>query len=270
MAMKEPPAAPSAAPTTPVKAYKNHDFLMSADARTVRILSEYLEPQARLQQHKVDHAIIFWGSARIRPAEKKGTVPFSLDDAKRGQSPPDYFRLASDLAERLARWTVERHSPERRYHFCCGGGPGIMEASSRGVARVDRRLNIGLNISLPFEQSVNDFVTPELTFEFHYFFMRKFWFLKLAAAMVVFPGGYGTFDELFEMLTLVQTGRAQPMPFVLFGREFWNEAVNFEALARRGLISPEDVTRLRFADTVDEAFAHLSKHLTDASASPSP
>jgi uncharacterized protein (TIGR00730 family) len=253
MAMKDPPAAPPAAPQKAVKAYKNHDFLMSAEARTVRILAEYLEPLARLQRHRVEHAIIFWGSARLRPGPKSG---------------PDYFALATGLAERLARWTVEEHSPESRYHFCCGGGPGIMEASSQGVARVDRRLNIALNISLPFEQSVNDHVTPGLAFEFHYFFMRKFWFLKLAAAMVVFPGGFGTFDELFEMLTLVQTGRAQPMPFVLFGREFWNEVVDFEALARRGLISPEDLRRIHFADTVDEAFAHLSRNLTDASPSP--
>ncbi len=253
MAMKETPAKPSVTPMKPVKAYKNQDFLMSADARTVRMLCEYLEPLARLQKGKVEHAIIFWGSARLKPKPRSG---------------PDYYDLASDLAERLARWTVEKHSPESRYHFCCGGGPGIMEASSKGVARVDPRLNIALNISLPFEQSVNDYVTPELAFEFHYFFMRKFWFLKLAAAMVVFPGGFGTFDELFEMLTLVQTGRAQPMPFVLFGREFWNEAVNFEALARRGLIGREDVARLTFADTVDEAFAHLSKNLSAASPSP--
>jgi uncharacterized protein (TIGR00730 family) len=237
----------------PVKAYKNHDFLMSAEARTLRMLAEYIEPFARLSRHGVSRAIIFWGSARIRPKPRSG---------------PDYFQLATDLAERLARWTTDAHRPEDRYYFCCGGGPGIMEASSRGVAKVDRRLNVALNISLPFEQSVNDFVTPELAFEFHYFFMRKFWFLKLAEAMVVFPGGFGTFDELFEMLTLVQTGRARPMPFVLFGREFWNEVVDFKALARRGLISPEDLTRLRFADTVDEAFAHLSSQLTSASPSP--
>jgi hypothetical protein len=253
MAMKEPRTKPAAAPRKPVKAYKNLDFLMSAEARTVRMLCEYHEPLARLQRHQVEQAIIFWGSARLRPNPKSG---------------PDYFALASDLAERLARWTVTEHAPDRRYHFCCGGGPGIMEASSLGVARVDRRLNIALNISLPFEQSVNDYVTPELAFEFHYFFMRKFWFLKLAAAMVVFPGGFGTFDELFEMLTLVQTGRAQPMPFVLMGREFWDEVVDFGALARRGLISPEDVSRITFADTVDEAFAHLSRNLTAASPSP--
>src|SRR5260370_28534027 len=126
-----------------------------------------------------------------------------------------------------------------------------MEASSKGVAQVDRRLNVALNISLPFEQHINEYVTPELAFEFHYFFMRKFWFMKLAEAMVVFPGGFGTFDELFEMLTLVQTGKARRMPFVLFGREFWRETVNFDALARRGLISPGDLDTIFFADTVD-------------------
>lgn len=237
----------------PVKAYKNQDFLMSKEARTVRMLCEYLEPLARLKRENVEHAIIFWGSARLQPNPATG---------------PDYYKLASDLAERLARWTVKEHAPESRYSFCCGGGPGIMDASSTGVARVDRRLNIAFNISLPFEQSMNEHVNPELAFEFHYFFMRKFWFMKLAAAMVVFPGGFGTFDELFEMLTLVQTGKAQPMPFVLFGREFWNEVVNFEALARRGLIARADFEQIKFADTVDEAFAHLSHSLTDVSPSP--
>ena len=237
----------------PAKAYKNPEFLMSPEARTIRMLCEYVEPQTRLERHGASRAVIFWGSARIRPKPKSG---------------PDYYQLASGLAERLARWTVRAHDPAERLHFCCGGGPGIMEATSKGVGKVDRRLNIALNISLPFEQSVNEHVTPELTFEFHYFFMRKFWFMKLAEAMVVFPGGFGTFDELFEMLTLVQTGKIPPMPFVLIGREFWKEAVNFEALARRGLISREDVDRLHFADSVDEAFAHLSQQLSGASPSP--
>lgn len=226
----------------PVKAYKNLKFLMSEEARTIRMLAEYLEPLHRLERRKVHRAIIFWGSARLRPRPKRG---------------PDYYTLAAALSEKLARWTMREHVPDNRYFFCCGGGPGIMEASSRGVARVNKRLNVALNISLPFEQSVNDYVTKELTFEFHYFFMRKFFFMKLAEAMVVFPGGYGTFDELFEMLTLVQTGKAKPMPFVLFGREFWQETVNFRALARRGLISAGDFDRIRFADTVDEAYSHL-------------
>jgi hypothetical protein len=237
----------------PVKAYKNPEFMMSPEARTIRMLSEYLEPKTRLEREKVDQAIIFFGSARLRPKPASG---------------PDYCALATELAAKLAAWTVREHPLGKRYHFCTGGGPGIMEATATGVQRVDRSLNIALNISLPFEQSVNDHVNPALTFEFHYFFMRKLWFMQLAAAMIVFPGGYGTFDELFEMLTLVQTGKAQPMPFVLFGREFWNEVVNFEALVRRGLIGREDVDRIKFADTVDEAFAHVSQSLSASSPSP--
>ena len=243
----------------PVKAYRNPEFMMSPEARTVRMLCEYLEPLTRLEREKVDQAIIFFGSARLRPKPP--------DKSTRGQAPAgrDYCALATELAERLAAWTVREHPADHRYHFCTGGGPGIMEATASGVARVDRRLNIALNISLPFEQSVNDHVNPALTFEFHYFFMRKLWFMQLAAAMVVFPGGYGTFDELFEMLTLVQTGKAQPMPFVLFGREFWDEVVDFKALARRGLINGDDLDRIKFVDSVDEAFAHVSESLSAAS-----
>ncbi|MCI0749701.1 MAG: LOG family protein [Nevskiales bacterium] len=230
----------------PLRAYKNARFLMSDDARPVRLLSEYLEPLTRFQRLQVYRAVIFFGSARLQPNPASG---------------PDYYALASDLAERMARWTVERHAPADRYYLCSGSGPGIMEATGRGVARVDRRLNIGLNISLPFEQDMNEFVDPELAFEFHYFFMRKFWFMKLAEAMVVFPGGYGTFDELFEMLTLVQTGKAKPMPFVLFGREFWQDTVNFQGLVRRGLISSEDLERIYFSDSVDSAFDYLVRQL---------
>ncbi len=232
------------------KAYKNPDFLLGADARPVRILCEYLEPLARFEKHNVRRAIIFFGSARLKPQPASGT---------------DYCAMASDLSERLAAWTLKTHAPKDRYYLCTGSGPGIMEATGRGVARVDRKLSIGLNISLPFEQAMNEFVTPELAFEFHYFFMRKFWFMKLAEALVVFPGGYGTFDELFEMLTLVQTGKSQTIPFVLFGREFWEETINFKALVRRGLISAEDVDRIFFADSVDEAYHYLTRRLTDAS-----
>ena len=233
-----------------LKAYKNPKFLMGEQARPIRILSEYLEPLDRLERHKVRRAIIFFGSARLRPKPKSGT---------------DYCRQATELAEKLAAWTVKQHASGQRYFFCCGGGPGIMEASAKGVARVDRRLNIAFNISLPFEQSVNQYVTPELVFEFHYFFMRKFWFMNLAEALVVFPGGFGTMDELFEILTLVQTGKAKPMPVVLFGREFWEEAVNFKALARRGLISRADLDRIYLADSVETAYRHLTQQLSGVS-----
>ena len=245
------------------KAYKNPKFMMSAEARSVRMLCEYLEPLTRLQAGGVNAAIIFFGSARLKPR-------LGSDPTKKGSDPgPDYCAQATELAERMAAWTVKEHAPGKRYHFCTGGGPGIMEAGAVGVSRVDKNLNLALNISLPFEQSVNDHVSAAHAFEFHYFFMRKFWFMKLAAAMVVFPGGFGTLDEMFEMLTLVQTGKAQPMPFVLFGREFWNEVVNFEALVRRGVISRADVDQLFFAETVDEAFAHLTRNLSDASSRPS-
>ncbi|GAC1627973.1 MAG: LOG family protein [Nevskia sp.] len=226
------------------KAYKNQEFLMGEEARGVRILCEYLEPKMRLEQLGVKRAIILFGSARTR----------RLQPAPGKQSAPDYYALAADLAERFARWTMTTHVPEDRYYLCTGGGPGIMEAAHEGGARVARELNIGFNISLPFEQHVNPHVDDAQAFEFHYFFMRKFWFINVAEAFVVFPGGYGTLDELFEVLTLSQTGKSRPMPIVLFGREFWDGLINFERLAERGLINPADVDRLKIVDGVDEAY----------------
>lgn len=233
-------------PAKPVKAYKNAKFLMSEEARPIRLMAEYIEPMTRLTNLQVKKAIIFFGSARIRPRPKKG---------------PDYFKLAGDLSEKLAAWTVRKHKPAQRFRFSTGGGPGMMEAAASGVARVDRKLNIALNISLPFEQSVNEHVPPEMVFEFHYFFMRKFWFMKLAEALVVFPGGFGTMDELFEVLTLVQTRKSRAIPIVLFGAEFWNEVIDFKALARRGLISPDDLDLFCVTDKVDVAFRHITSGL---------
>jgi uncharacterized protein (TIGR00730 family) len=228
------------------KAYKNHAFLMSDEARSVRILSEYLEPQARLRRAGVHRGVIFFGSARVQPGQGNG---------------PDYFAAAADLAERLARWTLNKHDLEQRYFICTGGGPGIMEAAHEGAARVDRHLNVGFNISLPFEQNVNPHVEPDLAFEFHYFFMRKFWFMNLARGLVIFPGGFGTFDELFEVLTLRQTNKAPRMPIVMFGKEFWDETLNLQALARRGLISPEDLDLMRVTDDVEDAASYLTATL---------
>jgi hypothetical protein len=229
-----------------VKAYKNPDFLMSEEARGVRILCEYLEPKRRFEQEGVRNAIIFFGSARLSPRPAEG---------------PDYFEAAAELTERLARWTVASHADGSRYHIVSGGGPGIMEAVHAGAARVDRKLNIGLNISLPFEQNLNPHVEAARALEFHYFFMRKFWFMNLAKAAVVFPGGFGTLDEVFEVLTLAQTGKITPLPTVLFGREFWEQAVNFPLLLRRGLISREDLDRFQMVDDVDGAFRYLSGQL---------
>jgi uncharacterized protein (TIGR00730 family) len=229
-----------------VKAYKNNEFLMSEEARSVRILCEYLEPRRRLEREGIVNAIIFFGSARLTGKPKEG---------------PNYWQAAAELTERLARWTVANHPADRRFHMVSGGGPGIMEAVHKGAARVDRRLNVGLNISLPFEQNLNEHVEAARAFEFHYFFMRKFWFMNLAQATVVFPGGFGTMDELFEVLTLVQTGKSRGMPTVLYGGEFWRKAVDFKFLLKRGLISSQDLKNFQLVDDVDGAFKYLTKTL---------
>lgn len=233
------------------KSYSNMEFLMGEEARGVRILCEYMEPKSRLERNGVKRAIIMFGSARTR----------RLKPAPGTKAAPDYYALAADLAERFARWTIDTHPPEERYFLCTGGGPGIMEAAHEGGARVDRNLNVGFNISLPFEQHVNPFVKDDHAFEFHYFFMRKFWFMNVAEAFVVFPGGFGTLDELFEALTLTQTGKARPMPVVLFGKEFWDGLVNFDRLVERGLISQQDVDALVMVETVDEAFEAITTGL---------
>lgn len=227
------------------KAYRNVDFLTGPDARTVRILCEYLEPRARIRDHQIHRSIIFFGSARTR---------------REGPRADDFGR-AADLAERLARWTVERHPEGQRFHICTGGGPGIMEAAHEGAARVDRALNVGLNISIPFEQHVNPHVLDSAAFEFHYFFMRKFWFLNLAHGVVVFPGGFGTFDELFELLTLIQTGKSARMPIVLFDSAFWNTMINVRALAEQGMISKGDLDLFLLTDSLDEAFDFLTQRV---------
>lgn len=228
----------------PTKAYRNLDFLTGPDARSVRILCEYLEPMHRLRNERVGRALIFFGSARARPD---------------GVRAADYA-AASDLAERLARWTVDEHPPEQRFHICTGGGPGIMQAAHEGAAAVDSSLNIGLNISLPFEQHVNPHVSEALAFEFHYFFMRKLWFANLAHGVVVFPGGFGTMDELFELLTLMQTGKLMRVPLVLYGRDFWNRALDVGLLADEGLILPGDQELYLLTDSLDEAFGYLREH----------
>ncbi|HEU0196705.1 MAG TPA: LOG family protein [Nevskiaceae bacterium] len=227
------------------KAYRNDRFLLSPEAREIRILSEYLEPRARLVDAGVRHGIVFFGSARLRLG-----------------ATPDYCRMAIELAERLAAWTVAQHEPGQRYHFCTGGGPGIMQAVSEGVARVDKHLNIGLNISLPHEQHANPFLVPELSFDFHYFFMRKFWFANLAQALVAFPGGYGTMDELFELLTLIQTDKIRARPIVLFGREFWDKLFNFRELVARGLVDSTDIEMFQAVDDVDTAFEFITTRLS--------
>ena len=231
-----------------VKAYDNREFLASKNARALRILAEYLEPQSRFLEHGIEDTIVFFGSARLKEGNR-------------------WYEAARKLAFRLTEWSKALPTRERRFVVCSGGGPGIMEAASRGASEA-KGLNIGLGISLPHEQHDNPYLTRELGFHFHYFFMRKFWFAYLAKAVVVFPGGYGTLDELMEITTLVQTRKmTKPMPIVLFGGDYWDEVVDFEAMARHGTISPEDIGIVRRIDSVDEAFewitAELARHAMD-------
>lgn len=231
------------------KAYKNNEFLMSPEARTIRMLAEYLEPRKRFETHQAQKALIFFGSAR--------TIP-GVTDTPDGM---DYYDCARDLAARMARWTNDNHQGAERYFICSGGGPGIMEATNRGAADVDVDLSMGLNISLPFEQHSNPYISPDLNLEFHYFFMRKFWFLNLAAGLAIFPGGFGTMDELFEVLTLVQTGKKHRIPLLMFGEQFWNRLINFDLFIEMGLISPEDKDLFLITSDLDAAEAYLTEQL---------
>ena len=227
-----------------VKAYHNPTFINSKDARALRILAEYLEPKARFEEHGVEDTIVFFGSARFKPGST-------------------YYEAARALAFRLTQWSKALGSKEHRFVVCTGGGPGIMEAASRGASEA-RGISVGLGISIPIEQTDNDYLTRELALHFHYFFMRKFWFAYLAKAVIVFPGGFGTVDELFEVLTLVQTKKMRkPMPVVLFGSEYWREVINFDALVRHGTIDARDVDLVHRTDSVDEACDWVVAKLTE-------
>ena len=257
----------------PVKAYRNRGFLNSKEARELRILSEYLEPKRRFEQYRVDDTIVFMGSARtlsreqaeaaLRKAESSGG---DVARAKIDLEMSAYYEAARQLAFRLTQWSKGLSNglelAERRFVVCTGGGPGIMEAANRGAAEA-RGINVGLRISIPVEEFDNPHVTRELQFQFHYFFMRKFWFYYLAKAVVILPGGFGTLDELFELLTLVQTGKmTKPMPIVLFGTDYWKEVINFDALVRHRVIDASDIELVRRTDSVDEAYEWLVQQLT--------
>src|SRR6185295_6932788 len=216
---------------TPV-AYKNEEFLDSDDARPLRILAEYLGPMHAFSRERIRDTIVFFGSARI------------AEDGPLGR----YYSEARELARLVTSWSKALPTHAKRYVVCSGGGPGIMEAANRGASDAGGR-TIGLNIGLPHEQRPNPYITRELSFEFHYFFMRKLWFAHLARALVVFPGGFGTLDELSEILTLAQTGKlARPVPVLLYGKSYWEEIINFEALVRHGMISRDDLQLFRYAD----------------------
>jgi len=235
-------------------AYRNQRFLDSSAGRSLRILSEYLEPLDRFRREKLQDTIVFFGSARL------------TEDGAMAR----YYQAARDLARKVTEWSDSLPEPTRRFVVCTGGGPGIMEAANRGSAEAGGK-SVGLNIGLPFEQAPNPYITDELSFEFHYFFMRKFWFAYLAKALIVFPGGFGTLDELSEILTLTQTQKLEKkMLVLLYGREFWEEVLNFEALVRYGMISPGDLDLFTFVDDTQAAFEYLRDFLTQHYLTPTP
>lgn len=268
------------------KAYKNLNFLTGSSGRTVRILCEYEEPRHRFAHQGVKDTIVFFGSARIRPADgvkealeeatralkeaetlgdpvKIAHREQALRQAKRAERRSRYYEDTLRLAEKFATWSVERQREGKRpYHVCSGGGPGIMEAANRGASLVPGARSVGLGISLPFEEKVNEYITPELAFEFHYFFMRKYWFAYLSRAMVVMPGGFGTMDEMFEILTLRQTQKIKRrLPMVLFGTEYWDSVMDLDAMVEWGTISESDLLLFHRTDSVDDAFHFLKEAL---------
>ncbi len=257
-------------PFQPVKAYHDEAFLNSREARPLRILAEYMEPEERFRQEHVRDTIVVFGSARFQSAEAAGrslkmaqNSGADVAAAEKAVKMSRYYEDARELAARLTTWSKGLDREDKRFVICTGGGPGIMEAASRGASEA-KGLNIGLNISLPFEQFANPYVTRNLAFEFHYFFTRKFWFSYLAKAIVAMPGGVGTLDELFETLTLIQTQKIRKkVPIVLYGKEFWDRVVDFQALVDFGTIDAEDLKLFHRSDSVDDAFAYLTKELME-------
>ncbi len=260
-------------------AYENKTFLNGPDGRALRIISEYIEPLARFRHERIQDTVVFFGSARFHSSSKANhqlellqkpcsTIPAppqEQEKLKRAKAAVDmarYYEDARRLAHLLTEWSLQLKSKRERFVVTTGGGPGIMEAANRGAREAGGK-TIGLNISLPFEQVPNPYITPELNFEFHYFFMRKLWFADLAKALVVFPGGFGTLDELFEILTLAQTEKlAKKIAVLIYGQKYWKKVLNLEALADAGAISPEDINLFHYVDTPEESFEILRDHLT--------
>jgi uncharacterized protein (TIGR00730 family) len=263
-------------------AYLSREFLESEEGRPLRILSEYLEPLRRFRREKIQDTVVFFGSARVASREKAERALAALQShsdkpesdaltaqARRAVEWARYYEDARTLASMLTTWSQTLDSPFHRFVVCSGGGPGIMEAANRGAREAGGK-TIGLNIRLPFEQGANPYISKNLHFEFHYFFMRKFWFAYLAKALVVFPGGFGTMDEMFEILTLAQTEKlSRKIDVILYGREYWERILHFEPMIEAGAISPKDVHLFRFADTPLQAFDCLKTHLTENDLKPS-
>src|ERR1700732_1415384 len=259
-------------------AYKNEPFLSSPDGRILRILAEYQEPLSRFRREQIQDTVVFFGSARFQggDAARNNLTTVEKSDAqipalqhenslKRARAAVDmarYYEDARRLAFLLTEWSIQIPARRRRFVVTTGGGPGIMEAANLGAKEAGAK-TIGLNIHLPFEQFPNPYITPSLNFEFHYFFMRKFWFAYLSKALVIFPGGFGTFDELFEILTLAQTQKlAKKILVVIYGSEYWNRIINFQAFVDAGTIAPEDLDLFKIVDSPEDAFAFLREGLT--------
>src|SRR5436190_7622841 len=258
-------------------AYLYPDFLESNEARPLRILAEYLEPLQRFKDQRIQDTVVFFGSARVDSRERAERALRTL--RARGERDADeqfekelkhsrralewarYYEEARELARLLTSWSTALQSENHRFVVTSGGGPGIMEAANRGAREAGGK-TIGLNIRLPFEQGANPYITDGLHFEFHYFFMRKFWFAYLAKALVIFPGGFGTCDELFEVLTLAQTQKlSKKIEVILYGREYWDAVLDFKPMAEWGAIAEADLSLLQYADTPKDAFEQLQNHL---------
>ena len=259
-------------------AYQNEPFINSPDGRILRMLAEYQEPLARFRREQIQDTVVFFGSARFTgsktAAENLATIgknhasatPAQLEqNLKVAQASVDmarYYEDARKLAHMLTKWSIQIPARRHRFVVTTGGGPGIMEAANLGAHEAGGK-SIGLNIQLPFEQYPNQYITPALNFQFHYFFMRKFWFAYLAKGLVIFPGGFGTMDELFEILTLAQTDKlAKKILVVIYGSEYWNRVINFQAFVDAGTVSPQDTELFKFADAPEDAFEFLREGLT--------
>ena len=259
-------------------AYQNETFLNSPDGRILRILAEYQEPLARFRREQIQDTVVFFGSARFKGSDVAKSNLTAVE-TRRAETPDDqqeknlklalagvdmarYYEDARRLAYMLTKWSIQIPARRHRFVVTTGGGPGIMEAANLGAHEAGGK-SIGLNINLPFEQNPNPYITPSLNLEFHYFFMRKFWFAYLAKALVIFPGGFGTIDELFEILTLAQTDKlAKKILVVIYGSEYWNRIINFQAFVDAGAVSPEDLALVQFVNSPEEGFEVLKNGLT--------
>jgi len=268
-------------PTT--KAYKNRGFLMSNGARPIRILCEYYETKTRLQEQNVEATVLFFASARARHPDDhakltqkaeaelakaaKGTKAYEKAAAKvlrmkRTKWMCSMYEQTRTLAKKLAQWGVDRRKKGfKRVSVATGGGPGLMEAANRGASEVKGAASIGMGISLPFEAGLNPYVSNDLAFEYHYFFTRKYWMANTCTALVASPGGFGTCDELFELMTLIQTGKHPNIPIVLFSKKFWNTVINWDSLVEFGTVSPDDVKKLFITDSVEDAYKYITEYL---------